>query len=154
MNPIQNPIQNSIQEDTIDQAALTELMQAMGLLIRRMRAAAVGHGLSLSESMTLGRLEREGAATTAELARAESVKPQSMGATIAALEELGLVRREPDPGDGRRMIVSVTEQGVALRRQTAEAKHAWLSARLAELSVEERETLFAAGRILGRVVSQ
>jgi DNA-binding MarR family transcriptional regulator len=145
---------NQKTEEKSDQAALAELMQAMGLLIRRMRAAAVGHGLSLSESAALARLEREGPATTAELARAESVKPQSMGATVAALEEIGLVERQPDPGDGRRVLLSVTEVGVDLRRKASAAKHAWLAARLAELSDEERQTLFAAGRILGRVVSQ
>ena len=142
-------------DETIDQAAMSELMRSMGLLIRRMRAAAGGSdGLSMSEAMTLGRLERGGPATTAELARAESVKPQSMGATVAALEEMGLIERQPDPGDGRRMLLSVTAKGIELRRQTAAAKHAWLAARLAELSAEERETLFAAGRILSRVVGQ
>jgi DNA-binding MarR family transcriptional regulator len=145
---------NKKMDETTEQAALAELMRAMGLLIRRMRAAVVNNGLSMSESMTLGRLEREGPATTAELARAESVKPQSMGATVAALEEAGLVERRPDPGDGRRVILSVTEKGVELRRQTSAAKTVWLTERLAQLSAEERETLFAAGRILGRVVSQ
>lgn len=143
-----------MRQETKDAQALTELMQAVGLLVRKVRAAAITNGLSMSESMTLGRLEREGAATTAELARAESVKPQSMGATVAALEEMGLVSRQADPGDGRRMLVSITPKGVEVRSRASAAKHAWLSARVAELEEDERQTLFAAGRILGRVVSQ
>lgn len=131
---------------------LADLMQAIGRFIRHMRSAAVGHGLSMTESMALARLEREGPATTAELARAESVRPQSMGATVATLEEAGLIARAPDPADGRRMILSITARGVELRRQTAEAKHAWLAERMASLDAGERETLFAAGRILRRVV--
>jgi len=141
------------QEDQ-DLAAIAELLQSMGRLIRRLRAAVAGHGLSMSESMTLGRLEREGPATTAELARAESVKPQSMGSTIAQLEELGLVERQADPQDGRRMIVSVTEKGREVRIRASEAKHTWMAARLAELTEEERATLYSAGRILGRVVDR
>lgn len=147
-------VMNQTMEENSESVALAELMPAIGLVLRRMRTMAAGHGLSMSESMTLGRLEREGPATTAELARAESVKPQSMGATIAALEELQLVERWPDPNDGRRIIVTVTAKGVELRRQTAEDKHAWLAARLAELAPEERRTLFAAGRILRQVVER
>ncbi len=145
---------NHTMEETSESVALTELMQAIGLVLRRVRTVAAGHGLSMSESMTLGRLERAGPATTAELARAESVKPQSMGATIAALEEMQLVERRPDPSDGRRIIVTVTAKGIELRRQASADKHAWLAARLAELTPEQRRTLFAAGRILRQVVSQ
>ena len=61
-------------------------VDAVGLLIRRVRAAAATHDLSWSEAAVLGRLRRHGPATTADLARAEAVRPQSMGATVAALE--------------------------------------------------------------------
>ena len=67
--------------------------QAIGLLIRRIRATAASQELSLSERSVMSRLDNNGPATTAELARAEGVKPQSMGATVAALEERGLVER-------------------------------------------------------------
>ena len=71
-----------------------DFTQALGLLVRRVRAAAASHELSLTESAVMGRLDKDGPATTAELARAEGMKPQSMGATIAALEERGLVERK------------------------------------------------------------
>jgi DNA-binding MarR family transcriptional regulator len=131
-----------------EQIALSELMQAVGLLIRRMRAASSGHGLSMGESMALARLEREGPATTADLARAEGVKPQSMGATVSALEEMGFVERKPDKSDGRQMIVSITAKGAAVRKSASEAKHAWLSEAVAKLNPEDRATLFAAGKII------
>jgi len=68
-----------------------DLIQTIGLLVRRVRAAAASHELSLTEAAVMARLARVGPATTADLARAESMKPQSMGTTIAALEGMGMV---------------------------------------------------------------
>src|SRR5271167_2284703 len=96
--------------------AVIDFGQAIGLLVRRVRAAAASHELSLTESAVMGRLAREGPATTAELARAEGMKPQSMGATIAALEERGLLERKPHPTDGRQVNIELTTKGEAVRK--------------------------------------
>ncbi|HEX6496475.1 MAG TPA: MarR family transcriptional regulator, partial [Acidobacteriaceae bacterium] len=93
--------------------AVTDFGHAVGLLIRRVRAAAASHELSWTESAVIGRLAKQGPATIADLARAESVKPQSMGTTVAALEEMGLVARKPHPTDGRQMNIELTAKGVA-----------------------------------------
>src|SRR5882757_2691608 len=77
---------------------------------RRIRSAAAEE-LSLTEGAVLVQLDKNGPATTADLARAESVKPQSMGATIASLEERGLVERKPRRTDGRQMNIVVTAKG-------------------------------------------
>ena len=53
--------------------------------------------LTSSQKSVLIRLEREGPATVSTLARAESVRPQSLGATVAALETAGLVSGAPRP---------------------------------------------------------
>ncbi len=126
-------------------------MQAMGLLVRRVRAAAASHELSLTEAAVLGRLSKDGPATTADLARAESMKPQSMGATIATLEEMGLVERRPHPTDGRQMIIGLTVRGAAVRKSAKDAKHHWLAQAIAQLDEGEREILFQAGEIIERL---
>jgi len=100
----------------------------------------------------LGRLEREGPATTADLARAERMRPQSMGTTIAALEEMGLVGRKPHPTDGRQVYIELTAKGTAVRHRVGEAKRTWLAQAIATLDDAERDTLFAAGRIIRRLV--
>lgn len=133
-----------------DNAAI-EFTQAIGLLVRRIRAAASGHELSLSESAVLARLAKDGPATTAELARAESVRPQSMGATVATLEELGLVHRKPHPTDGRQVKIELTAKGTAVRNSAKDAKRTWLSQAIAKLNEEERQTLFKAGEIMRRL---
>ena len=132
--------------------AVTDFIQAIGLLVRRVRAATASHELSMTESMVLGRLEREGFATTADLARAEGIKPQSMGTTIAALEERGLVERKPHPTDGRQVNIELTAKGAAVRKITGDAKRMWLAQAIAQLDEEEQKTLFAAGGIIKRLV--
>jgi DNA-binding MarR family transcriptional regulator len=134
------------------ETSVADLMQAVGLLVRRIRAAAASHELSLTESTVLGRLARQGPATTADLARAESMKPQSMGTTIAALEEMGLVERKPHPTDGRQVNIQLTAKGVAVRNRAKDAKRTWLAEAMARLDERDQETLFQAGEIIKRLV--
>jgi DNA-binding MarR family transcriptional regulator len=133
------------------EVAVLDFTQAVGLLVRRVRAAAASHELSLTESSVMGRLFKEGPATTAELARAEGMKPQSMGATIAALEEQGLVERTPHPTDGRQVNIELTAKGASVRKSVGDAKQTWLVQAVARLDESERETLLAAGKIIKRL---
>jgi DNA-binding MarR family transcriptional regulator len=96
-------------------------------------------------------LLRPGLQRPPDLARAESVKPQSMGTTIAALEEMGIVKRKPHPTDGRQANIELTAKGAALRKSAKDARWAWLAHAIAQLDEQERETLFAAGEIIKRL---
>ncbi len=133
---------------------MIELAQAVGLLVRRARAAAPSHELSWTEMAVLKRLVADGPATTAELARAEGVKPQSMGAVVATLAETGLVERTPHPTDGRQVHIGVTVKGAGVRRTTSDAKRSWLAQAIAQLDRDEQETLFRAGRIFRRLAER
>ncbi len=132
--------------------AVIDFTQALGLLVRRVRGAAASHELSLTESAVLARLAKDGPATTADLARAESMKPQSMGTTIAALEERGMVERRPHPTDGRQVNIELTAKGAAVRNSAKAAKRTWLAQAIAQLDEADRETLFKAGEIIKRLV--
>ena len=134
--------------------AITDFVHAIGLLARRVRAAAAAQELSWTESAVLSRLDKDGPATTANLARAESMKPQSMGTTVAALEEMGLVERKPHPTDGRQVNIALTAKGAAVRKTAREAKRTWLAQAMAQLDKEEQDTLFAAGEIIRRLVDK
>jgi DNA-binding MarR family transcriptional regulator len=136
------------------EASVIDLTQALGLLVRRIRAAAASHELSLTEAAVMARLDRDGPATTAELARAERMKPQSMGTTIAALEELGMVERKPHPTDGRQVNIALTPKGLAIRNTSKDAKRTWLAQAIIQLNEDERETLFKAGGILKRLAEK
>ncbi|MGO8793565.1 MAG: MarR family winged helix-turn-helix transcriptional regulator [Candidatus Sulfotelmatobacter sp.] len=134
--------------------AVAELAQVIGLLVRRLRAAGASHELSLTESAVMARLARDGPATTADLARAEGMRPQSMGTVIAGLEEMSIVERKPHPTDGRQVNIALTAKGAAVRRSAKDAKRTWLAHAIAQLDEQERETLFAAGKIIERLAEK
>jgi DNA-binding MarR family transcriptional regulator len=136
------------------ESSAADFAQSIGLLVRKVRAAAAPEQLSLTEASVLARLDRDGPATTAELARAESIKPQSMGTTIAALEEQGLVERRPHPTDGRQVNIVLTAKGEAVRQTVRAAKRTWLAGAIARLDESEREVLFHAGEIMRRLVEE
>lgn len=131
---------------------VSDFARTLGRLVRHMRAAAAQHELSLTESAVLARLGREGPATTAELARAEGMRPQSMSAAVAALEERGLIERTPHPSDGRQMSIALTGKGAAVRSSAKDLKRAWLARATARLEDEERRILASAGDILKRLL--
>lgn len=133
------------------EANAAELMQAVGVLLRRVRGEAGHEGLSWSQAAAMGRLDRTGPMTTADLARAEMVKPQSMGTLLAELEQEGLVARQPHPTDGRQILFSLTEAGVEARRQRQAAKLAWLSAAIERFDIDERRTLVDAIALVRRL---
>src|SRR6201990_1550008 len=95
--------------DPYDVAAA--LRVSIGLLLRQMRQVRVAGELTLSETSALARLDRGGPATSSALAKLEQISPQSMGATLAALEARQLVERFADPDDGRRILLELTATG-------------------------------------------
>lgn len=138
------------------EALAADLALALGTLIRRLRSTAPTENADLSwtQRSVLTRLEKEGAATAAELARAENVKPQSMGTVVAALEELGMIARKAHPTDGRQVVIELTPEGRESRRLAKDAKMGWLSAAIARLPADEQQTLLAAGEIFKRLAEQ
>jgi len=134
------------------EADVSDFAHAVGLLVRRVRAAAPSHDLSWTESAVLARLSRDGPATTADLARAEGITPQSMGTVIATLEAAGVVERKPHPTDGRQMHIALTATGIALRKSRQKAKETWLGQAIAQLDKDEQAVLFAAAEIVKRLV--
>ncbi|MDR3369211.1 MarR family transcriptional regulator [Rhodoferax sp.] len=143
---------NTLADPSISlEMTVSELSLAIGQLLRRLRAESNPDGLSWSQTVALSRLEKMGPMTTADLARAESVKPQSMGATLAELEREGLVTRNPHPTDGRQVLFTLTDEGVEARRKRSAAKQKWLLAAMANLDPDERQTLLTAAALIKRL---
>jgi DNA-binding MarR family transcriptional regulator len=133
------------------EALVTEFSHSLGLLVHRVRAEGAQDQLSWTESTVMKRLAIDGPATTADLARAEGVKPQSMGTIVATLEDLHFVTRKPHPTDGRQMNIEITAKGLAAWKTSKDAKRTWMAQAIARLTDEERATLFAAGEIMRRL---
>ena len=129
-----------------------DLRACLGPLVRRLRQVRPDGELTLSQTSALVRLDRDGPATSGELAAREDIRPQSMGAIVAGLRERGLVAGAPDPADGRRIVVSLTPAGTegllgARRERARRLTHAIAE----ELTPAEQEQLAAAIPLLERI---
>lgn len=132
------------------ECVVSDLTLAVGQLLRRLRSANPG-GLNLSQSGVLARLEREGPMTTADLARAETMKPQSMRTILAGLEEELCVERKPHPTDRRQILFAITRKGLDERMQRTAAKREWLLAQLEKFDSQDVATLAAATPLIRRI---
>ncbi|MEV5325973.1 MarR family winged helix-turn-helix transcriptional regulator [Nonomuraea sp. NPDC052634] len=125
-------------ESDLASRAAAEVWVVLGRLRRRLEALPSEGGLSPAQSSVLTRLAKHGPASASELAAAERVRPQSMAKIVASLEQAGLVERNPDPADGRRQVITLTDLGTARRQGDREARQAWLAAALRERGGEEQ----------------
>jgi DNA-binding MarR family transcriptional regulator len=142
--------QLTVDPDVQDIAAA--LRVSIGLLVRRLRQVQPDGELTLPETSALARLDRGGPATPSELARLERISPQSVGATVAALEVRGLVERRPDPDDGRRAVISLTETGSQMLRHRRNARTEKLAMALsAGFSPSELSQLKTAAPLIERL---
>ncbi|MFJ3640322.1 MarR family winged helix-turn-helix transcriptional regulator [Streptomyces sp. NPDC090108] len=123
----------------------------MGRTVRRLRQAHAVGDISLSGVSVLARLAAQGPDSPGSLAELERVRPQAMAATLAGLEQRGLVRRTPDAADGRRSIVSVTDEGRAMLEERRSESVARLAHALDEFTPGERAALRAALPLLDRL---
>jgi len=139
------------EEPDVNEIAET-LRESVGLLLRRLRQVPAEGELTLPESAALTRLDRGGPTTASALARLERISPQSIGATLAGLEERGLVERRRDPADGRRVVLSVTEAGHKTMRSRRNARTEQLARALSTgFSRAELDQLMAAAPLFERL---
>jgi DNA-binding MarR family transcriptional regulator len=124
---------------------------------RKLKLRLREHGgrsdLTPSQASVLLRLEKDGATTVSSLARAESMRPQSMSAIVTPLQESGLVIGAPDPRDGRQTLMSLTPRCLRWLQESRAARQDWLTTTISQkLSVHEQEKLQAALELLKRLV--
>jgi DNA-binding MarR family transcriptional regulator len=136
--------------DQIDPAQLaSELRVELGRVIRRLRAQ---HRFPLAHGAVLGRLDREGPKGVSDLAVAERVRPQSMAQTVTDLEASGLVTRRPDPTDGRRQLVELTDAGYETLDADRRDRASWLAQVIAaDFDPEEQQVLETVVELLRRI---
>jgi DNA-binding MarR family transcriptional regulator len=139
------------REPDVSDVALA-LRDSIGLLLRRMRQQQPDGALTLPEGAAMTRLNRAGPTTSSALAKLEQISPQSMGATLAGLEARGLVARHPDPADGRRVVLSVTEAGQRILQDKRNARTDQLAQALsAGFTADEIRQLAVAAPLLERL---
>jgi DNA-binding MarR family transcriptional regulator len=127
------------------------LLLCVGLLRRRLRQVPVADALTFPQTAALGRLDRGGPAAAADLARQEQITPQSMGATLGELEARGLVNRQRDPDDGRRILLSISATGRRELNRRRNARVEQLAHGLADFTESELAQLAVAAPLIERL---
>ncbi|MFI5952923.1 MarR family winged helix-turn-helix transcriptional regulator [Cryptosporangium sp. NPDC051539] len=136
----------------MDATAGTQLMPVLAQLIRVVRQTDAPDGLSLVALAVLRRLEAGGSGRISELARVERASQPGMTQLVGRLERADLVRRVPDPHDGRGVLVELTDGGRAQLARTQAGYAATLDTLLSRLDEDDRAAIAAALPALGRLV--
>jgi DNA-binding MarR family transcriptional regulator len=132
--------------------AAREVRVMLSRMLRRVRETYDITDLTPSQTSVLSRLDKDGDASVGDLAVAERVRHQSMASAIGILAERGLVSRRPDPGDGRRQLVSVSETGRKFLNDRRRLSLQWLTRAIEEqLTEAERQSVIEAMALLERL---
>ena len=131
--------------------AVTSIMRAQQLLIAELDATLRPYGITFSryEALVLLAFSREGALPLSKIGERLQVHATSVTNVIDRLEAAGLVRREPNPRDGRGTLAVLTEEGREVARKATETLNAARFG-LGSLSVGDLERVFGILRDLRR----
>lgn len=119
---------------------LGRLEQEVGVLIRRVkrvigeRARAVHPDLQPASYLMLMYLAEEGALRSSVLSDRFNVDKGAISRQVQHLVDLGLLDREPDPDDGRAMLISASPDAVRRLRGVDRDRRDWLEGQLSEWS--------------------
>jgi len=122
---------------------VTRLRVALARLSRRLRRHELA-GLTPTQLAALSTVEQSGPLRLGDLAAAEGVAPSTLTRLVAALEELGYVRRDADPRDARASTLAITDRGHETLERLRAENSALLVQRLRLLTPEQRAALAAA----------
>jgi DNA-binding MarR family transcriptional regulator len=128
-----------------------ELRTAIARIYSRFRSERADGELGDAAIAVLTGLDKNGAMTLTQLSERARVTAGSMSQTVNRLADGGYLTRRPDPSDGRRVLLEATESGKRIGAAARAHREGWMTARLAELTDEERATLARAAELMRRV---
>ena len=109
-------------------------------------------GVSLTAGSTLRLLRRWGPLRLTALAEREAVSQPAMTGLVSRLQAAGLVVRQPDPSDGRAVLLELTATGEALVEDRRVRRAAALEYLLGVLDPSERVRFDAAIPVLAHLI--
>ncbi|WP_329168940.1 MarR family winged helix-turn-helix transcriptional regulator [Streptomyces sp. NBC_01267] len=129
------------------------LLASISVLVRQVRQVPTEGGLTMPERTALSHLNRSGPTTSSALAREVQITAQAMGATLSTLRARGMVERRPDPNDGRRVVLTVTDAGLQALKDKRNARTELIARALTggTFTPRELEQLAAAAPLLERL---
>jgi DNA-binding MarR family transcriptional regulator len=132
---------------------LGRLERELGVLIRRVRrvigerARAVHPDLQPASYLMLNFLATDGPQRSSVVSEMFNVDKGAISRQVQHLCDLGLLVREPDPADGRAMLISASPDAVRRLEAVARDRRRWLDEQLAEWTEGDlREFVSSLGR--------
>ena len=116
------------------------IVQALRVEMRAQRS----NDLSVPQFRTLAYISRHPCCSLTAVADFIGLTLPAMSTLVNGLVEQGLVLRAIDPADRRRVLLTVTETGIAVHRCALDGAEAWLTARVAALGDDQRAAVLAA----------
>jgi len=138
---------DSARHDEDFESAIDSLEQQLSMLWRRARANSHRVAREVHPDMEpaayglLTVLQREKSMRLTDLAASIGVGKPSVSRQVAMLEQLGLVRKETDPSDGRAQSISLTELGLQKLKSAQSARRSAFVSRLEDWSVRDLNSL-------------
>jgi DNA-binding MarR family transcriptional regulator len=126
------------------------IVQALRVQMRAQRS----HDLSVPQFRTLAYIRNHPCCSLTAVAEFIGLTLPAMSTLVNGLVEQGLVQREIDPADRRRVLLTVTDAGIAMHRRALDGAEAWLAARVASLTDDQRTAVLAAMAALGPLFSE
>lgn len=136
-----------------DDNLASDLSLAVVRLARHLRGRRAASTVSLTQLSALNTLSQQGPMTPGAMAAQERVQPPSMTRVIASLADLGMVKRDPHPTDGRQIIVTLSDLGQKVIADETHAREAWLRGQLEKLDADDLTTLRSAVDIMSGIVA-
>ncbi len=130
-------------------AAVADRLHSAAIhLLRRVRAPDKQSGISPARLSALSVLVFAGPRTLSQLAAAEQVRPPTMSVIVRALEDDGLVARQPSKEDARAVILRATAKGKRAMDKARQRRLALLEELLADCTRSEVATLDRAAELI------
>lgn len=133
-----------VDVDTFDSEDVARLRIALGRISRFLDRRSRGDRFTRTETSVLASVTRLGPVRLSDLADIEGINPTMLSRIVAKLEEAGLLRRRPDPADGRAALVEVTDAGAAEQERLRTERSELLTAQLAAMPATKAAELLAA----------
>jgi DNA-binding MarR family transcriptional regulator len=131
----------------------SRLRRQLMTLQRRIRREMKTGPVALSDALVLGAIERHrGNASPGQIAEDLVMTTSNVAAALRSLEAAGLISRQRDSDDARRVHIELTEQGRRLVVDDRRRRDDWLRDTInASMSPREQKILQQAGELMSRL---
>lgn len=132
----------------MDVDSVNRLRVVIGRLARNLNASATREGLTPTQASILGFAVKLGPVGLPQLLEIEGIHPTMLSRVVGRLDELGLIKRMPDPADARGVLVKGTRRGAATHSRIKAERAAAVSECVDSLGKERADILLEALPVL------